>query len=140
MTQKGGVFKCTHCEVVCHKICIERAHDDLPLGDDEWTCWDCVRAQDSLVHTAGCDRCNEAGNILLDLNLGIDLLESVERSSGGGGGGGGAGGSGSDEESNSDNGRTLLASPPPGPPRHAAPLLASPRLASPQLSSLHLTS
>ena len=39
MTESGMLLMCNHCNVVAHKICIQRTHNDLPQGkDDEWDC------------------------------------------------------------------------------------------------------
>jgi hypothetical protein len=47
--EKGNLFKCTHCNVVCHKLCIERTHHDLDAVED-WTCWECSRQLGAMNH------------------------------------------------------------------------------------------
>ena len=78
--ETGNVFKCTHCNVVAHKVCIERSHWDLPsTKTDEWTCAHCVREIDDCQHDSSCDACNEAEFILEDVHRLIEVLGFIEK-------------------------------------------------------------
>ena len=58
--EQGNVFMCTHCNIVAHKICIERTHGDLPHGkDDEWTCMTCARDLAARSHNSECNECKQ---------------------------------------------------------------------------------
>ena len=77
--ETGNVFKCSHCNIVAHKVCIERSHWDLPSSKaDSWTCAECVREIDDCQHDSSCDSCNEAEFILADVQRLIEVLRSVE--------------------------------------------------------------
>lgn len=77
--ETGNVFKCSHCNIVAHKVCIERSHWDLPSSKaDSWTCAECVRDIDDCQHDSSCDSCNEAEFILADVQRLIEVLRSVE--------------------------------------------------------------
>ena len=86
---KGNVLKCTHCNVVAHPTCVQRAHWDIDKEKD-WTCWTCVRDIDKQQHTSSCEECNVAYNIIVDIKLGINLLVFWESKSAGNGVGVGA--------------------------------------------------
>ena len=81
---KGNVLKCTHCNLVAHPSCVERAHWDVDKTKD-WTCWQCVRDIDKMQHTSSCSECNEAHYLIGDIKLGIDLLIAWEAKGVGGG-------------------------------------------------------
>ena len=75
----GNLEMCKYCNVVAHKLCIQRAHCDLPSHKDgSWACWDCVREIDSSQHNMSCDKCNESEYIVQDVHRMIQLLQSVE--------------------------------------------------------------
>ena len=77
--QTKQLTMCTHCEVVVHKDCIPRWHNDLHVKKtDDWTCPTCVRDIDSMSHTSSCGECNEAGAIVDDLHLAIAFLSRRE--------------------------------------------------------------
>ena len=78
--ETGDDYKCTHCNGVAHKVCIERSHWDLPSSKtDEWTCAHCVREIDDCQHNYSCDACNEAEFVLEDVHRLIEVLGSVEK-------------------------------------------------------------
>jgi hypothetical protein len=77
--QAGNAMMCTHCNIICHPACAKKAHNDLPQNKEEvWTCWECVREIDSTIHSNSCNECNEAGFIIDDIKLGIEILAEEE--------------------------------------------------------------
>ena len=82
--ESGNAYKCSHCNVVMHKICIERSHWDLPSSPKgEWTCPECIREISECRHDVKCDRCNERSYIADDVLRTIQLLASLEKSAAG---------------------------------------------------------
>ena len=73
----GVLYKCSYCNVVAHKQCIERTHNDLD-GKEDWTCWDCSRDLGALNHDSSCNQCNEHDDIANSVRRGIDVLKHFE--------------------------------------------------------------
>jgi hypothetical protein len=71
-------FKCSHCQNVAHKQCIQGNCNDFPQGDDAWKCPECVRDADSLKHTNDCAECNEWSQLKQDMDAVIDTLAVME--------------------------------------------------------------
>jgi hypothetical protein len=79
-THSGNALMCTHCNVIAHPACVKKTHNDLPQTKEEsWTCWECVREMDAVNHSSSCNECNEAGFIVDDIQLGIELLSDWEK-------------------------------------------------------------
>jgi hypothetical protein len=73
------LLMCSHCNVVAHKSCIETWMCDLPQKEEEWTCVDCQRDIDSVLHSTSCAQCCEADRLIARIKIGIDLLHKRER-------------------------------------------------------------
>ena len=79
--KKKNLTLCSHCCVVAHKPCIQKWMWDYPQElETEWTCPDCQREIDSVLHSASCGECCEADRIIETFKAGLSLLAKLEAS------------------------------------------------------------